>query len=136
VARYLSQIVNCAALVLALCGCSRLSGDHDAETNDEEAARMERLLDDMPESLTENREKSGAAKSSKSELTVASDVRQAAAPATNTATFQPQTMPAATTQPTLRPTADRRPSTARRLKKAPRSVKQADDIPDAADIGL
>jgi hypothetical protein len=122
--------------MLALCGCSRLSGNHDADANDEESARMERLLDDMPESLAEKREKGGTAKSSMPEVTVASDVQQSTAPATNTATFQPQTMPVAQVQASAHPTADRRPSTARRLKKAPRSVKQADDIPDAADIGL
>lgn len=117
------------ALLSALlaAGCSRLSGDHAADQDDEQTATMERLLDDAPESL---RRKPGAAnaESNRSSAThVVADDAERVVPRPP----RPVSQKLAAEEPVTvaKPVARARP------KKTPAAGK-ADDIPDAAEVGL
>lgn len=117
------------ALLTALlaAGCARLSGDRAADQDDEQTATMERLLDDAPESL---RKKPGTAnaESMRSPATnvVADDAERVVARAPRAASKKP---------PVDEPVSVAKPVARSRPKKTPPASK-ADDIPDAAEVGL
>jgi hypothetical protein len=132
---YLSRITFAAASLLAAVGCSRLAGDHDAEPDAQEAARMERLLNDMPESLATKRDKKSA-NTTNSESAVASGVQPSSVMPASGAVLQSTPVQTAPVPTTKRSTVDPRPTAGRKPKKSVRTVNKADEIPDAADIGL
>ncbi|MEX2185582.1 MAG: hypothetical protein WD875_02265 [Pirellulales bacterium] len=137
--------VLAAALLAA--GCSRLSGEHDADVGDAQSARVEQLLDDAPDSLKAKKKSSqsadedafgsanvvadtggiaagGAAKGIAAESRVANVAKSDGA-------FDRPSVGSTTSRP-KRPTPSVRP----RPGKTPTPRSNVDEIPDAAEVGL
>lgn len=131
--------VVAAAAMLLTAGCSRLSGDHQAEAEAEETAKMERLLDDAPESLTAKQAKPASKQSQRRSSQVVADDAGTAATQHNSDSFaMPPVTP--TTTPTTKPKSKASPLSRPAGRSRPKNKKPAasnpDEIPDAADIGL
>jgi hypothetical protein len=131
-----ARIATAVALsALLLAGCSRLSGDHAAEQEEAQTANMQRLLDDAPESLKAKRATSAFGENEPSSgQTRAEDIGGAiarpdsgAAPANGAFAVVPSARPKTAARPTT-------PSRSKKKSKA--AARKADEIPDAAEIGL
>jgi hypothetical protein len=131
-----------AASLLAI-GCARLSGEHDADDDDAQSARIERLLDDAPQSLKAKRSKESSRSADEvptatSHGNVVSDtvgnslgnVAESRAAASAGALDRPAV--GASSPRSNRPASAVRPRGGR--KTVPRS--NVDEIPNAADVGL
>jgi hypothetical protein len=127
---------------MCVTGCARLSGDHEADDETEQqAAKMERLLDDAPESLKDKAGKPDSKKSSAASSIVADDSIRKSSPASNSramkspsdTSFQERASSASVQRPANPFSQARRPGAKKpRVPKIPKS----DEIPNAADVGL
>ena len=112
---------------ILVAGCARLSGDHESDRDEEQAAKMERLLDDAPDSLRARKDKpTAASRSNRANATVADGANKSTA---QSAAAEFSTLLA------TKPTSVAKPAPRPRPKKTP-ATSQADEIPDAAEIGL
>lgn len=127
-ARRFVQFAFVASLATMLAaGCSRLSGDHEADRDEEQAAKMERLLDDAPESLRARKDKATVESRGERLSATVSDGGDKTTARPAAAEFSKPT--------TAKPTSVARPATRSRPMRTP-AANKADEIPDAAEIGL
>ncbi len=125
---------------LLTAGCARLSGGHALEEDDAESARVERLLDDAPESLKAKR----SAATADADSDIDADGARSSNVVTDTGGRESGTSASNQRQEADRAAFDARSSRPtsgssgmrRRAGRKPVPKNNVDEIPDAADIGL